>query len=89
VVKKEQQIDSDQSLSESLGEVKTERKSESDLYRENRELKGQLKNAMQAQRELKLLLDMFKSVDKEKRYELKHISSFIGLYVLFERHFQR
>jgi hypothetical protein len=71
VVKKEQQIDSDQSLSESLGEVKTERKSESDLYRENRELKGQLKNAMQAQRELKLLLDMFKSVDKEKRYELK------------------
>lgn len=66
VVKKEQ-IDCDQSLSES--DLKTERKSENDLIREIRDLKTQLKNSVQAQRELKLLLDMHKSVDKEKRFD--------------------
>ncbi|XP_054161348.1 E3 ubiquitin-protein ligase Bre1-like isoform X2 [Oppia nitens] len=59
-VKKE--LDSEQSFAES-----SERKSENDLYREIRDLKAQLKMSQQAQRELKLLLDMHKSVDKERR----------------------
>ena len=63
-----EQIDCDQSLSES--DLKTERKSENDLIREIRDLKTQLKNSVQAQRELKLLLDMHKSVDKEKRFDI-------------------
>lgn len=35
---------------------------------ESKELKMHLKKSLEAQRELKLLLDMFKSVDKEKRF---------------------
>lgn len=34
---------------------------------EVRELKMQLKKSHETQRELKLLLDMFKSIDKEKK----------------------
>ena len=71
VVKKET-TDSDQSMTES--DVKIERRSENDLIRENRDLKTQLKNAVQAQRELKLLLDMFKSVDKDKRFDSTLVS---------------
>ena len=65
-VLKKEGTDSDQSLIES--DVKVERRSESDLIREIRDLKTQLKNSVGAQRELKLLLDMFKSVDKDKRF---------------------
>ena len=35
-----------------------------------RELKNQLKRATEQNRELKILLDMFKSADKEKRYKI-------------------
>ena len=38
-----------------------------DLEKQIRELKAQLKKSTEAQRELKLLLDMYKSSDKEKR----------------------
>lgn len=63
---KREQLDCEQSLNESIIEIKSElRKTESDVIRE---LKAQLKKSLEAQRDMKLLLDMFKSADKEKRF---------------------
>ncbi|XP_027204596.2 E3 ubiquitin-protein ligase Bre1 [Dermatophagoides pteronyssinus] len=50
----------------------TNRKSEADTIRD---MRAQLKKSWEAQRELKILLDMFKSVDKEKREKAQLMAS--------------
>lgn len=64
-VKKESPTDSNEQIENFVHfEVGGNRK----LEEVNKDLKMHLKKSLEAQRELKLLLDMFKSVDKEKRF---------------------
>lgn len=57
-------MDYDSSSSRVTQTLSSSHRSKSD---EIRELKMQLKKSHETQRELKLLLDMFKSIDKEKK----------------------